>query len=193
MDRIASNWYVAVVVGAGFLYYSWVSHTVSEGSHAEPREVTCAELARTGPADNGHVVVTDFDVSDDFIYQAKTGSSHWEWVWLPVVPAGTLAGGRARDFSVVIKTARVNNEAELQAFIHGERRVQGLIVNAVTPLRGDERRLLGESYPSVNLNKVWVIQEGRTPNSPSTVLAWLLAGVLALALGAGLLVIHVRR
>jgi hypothetical protein len=70
--------------------------------------------------------------------------------------------------------------------------VQGLIVNGVRSLGVEERNLLGSSFPTLNLDRVLILEEGRTPSSMTSCLGLLGSGA-ALLLAALYFVLVKRR
>ncbi len=84
------------------------------------------------------------------------------------------------DFSVLVRSERIK---AIGAIPQGDwdeaEAVQGLIVNGVRTLSIDERVLLRQSFPMLDLDSVLILEEDRKPTSPAACL-----GMLG---GAGLL------
>ena len=60
--------------------------------------------------------------------------------------------------------------------------VQGMLVNKVRSLSAEERQLVGEGFPNVDLDSLLILEEGRQPSSVGTSFAFMGGGaVLALA------------
>ena len=82
---------------------------------------------------------------------------------------------------MLIKSKLMTSDAAIDAADRaGE--LPGLITNRIDSLSGDERRLLGESYPHADLDSVLIIEHGRQPAGILKT-AGLFGGGLALALG----------
>ncbi len=88
---------------------------------------------------------------------------------------------RFDDFAVLVRSERIQKVGSIPEGDWDEAdAVQGLIVNGVRSLGVEERALLQRSFPTLRLDTVLILEEGRTPSSPVACLG-MLAG------GAGLL------
>lgn len=63
--------------------------------------------------------------------------------------------------------------------------VSGLIVNRIKKLKGDERKYLRQSFPTVDLDEVLILEQDRAPKPLVLSLAMIAGGVL-LILGGGI-------
>ncbi|MFH1268414.1 MAG: hypothetical protein ABIK89_22055 [Planctomycetota bacterium] len=61
------------------------------------------------------------------------------------------------------------------------------MVNRIQSLDGEEERLVKESFPTIDLDKVLLVVEGRKPASLAKSLGMSLGGVFLALLGLGLL------
>jgi hypothetical protein len=57
-------------------------------SRAEPQVISCEKLLAQGPGDNLHIILTDFALLPDFVYEHEM--DHWKGAWVPVVPRREL-------------------------------------------------------------------------------------------------------
>ena len=115
----------------------------------------------------------------------------WKKAWIPAVaqgfpgfggpmgmPGGAVMGG---DIRIILKTTNAGNEAELRDQVTRPT-VQGLVVNEIERMSGEEKKLLTESYPGVDFTRCWILELGREPSGVSKVLAFMGGGgMLALA------------
>lgn len=192
-----------VVLGVGaFLawmgYQEWKLGSVAASA---PQGITCAELEASGPGDNAHVLLSDFLLSEQaFVYEGYENSSRWNKIWIPAVPLGGAyhqqllqyvdASGRfttddlplPTSFRVIVKSSRIHDEQQL-ATVAGADTLQGLIVNEVESLGSDERRLLAQSYPGIDLDSVYILEHGREPSGRGKTLGFVGSGVVLMMFG----------
>jgi hypothetical protein len=87
------------------------------------------------------------------------------------------------QFVLVVRTTRYKKIGEIpSSVIQTDPQVQGLILNH-TKLKTDEKKLLNESFPRMNMDKVIILEEGRTPSSSMWCFTRVGAGVLITVLG----------
>jgi hypothetical protein len=198
---------LALVIGGGVLLYFGVQEfRLSSATKAEPQAITCAELAANGPGENAHVVMGDFLLcSFAFVYEEK--NNKWSKVWVPAVPLGgefhrqllsmvdaegNLTGEPTlpTDVKVIVKTSDVSNGDELGSM--GEKdTLQGVVINNIESLGSEEKKILKESYPTVNFDECWILEVGRKPATMAKI-AGLCGGGLALALSGIVLALRGR-
>src|SRR5262249_23115044 len=68
-----------------------------------------------------------------------------------------------------------------------EKGVQGLVINVVSPLSSKEKDLIRDSFPSINFDKLLILEEGRTPTSALWSTSLIFGGIAVLLGGIGLL------
>jgi hypothetical protein len=96
------------------------------------------------------------------------------------------------QFAVVVKTERFKTVGDIpDDTVRREESVQGLVINEIRSLKADEKRLLEEQFPTVDLKKVLLLEEGRRPSSSAVAGAAMVGGIGLLAVGVlgGLVVI----
>ncbi len=188
---------VIAMLGVGMVAVGVNERRLATGAKTVPQTITCAKLAQSGPGDNAHVIMTDvLLVSDRFVYKAAKGSDRWETIWIPAIPADAEhaqamvralgPGASSLDKlmahpSVIVKSSRIHTRADLAQWARSGK-VQGLIVNNVETLSGEEYDLLQRSYGF--LGNVWLLEDGRTPSTGVETYALILLGA-ALIGGAG--------
>src|SRR5579862_1353695 len=79
-------------------------YQLSARSSAEPEEIPLRLLIQRGAQGNPNVIITDFEVIEDYIYKSKFGT--WKKVWVPVVPADDKASDASK--------------AAIKVFLYGE-------------------------------------------------------------------------
>jgi hypothetical protein len=97
-------------------------------------------------------------------------------------------------FAVIVKTERFKNAGEIPAVPQRrEERVQGLVINTLRPLGYKEKNLLKEEFPSMDFDKVQVVEEGRKPSSWTWCATFLYGGAGLIGLGLLLGVVFMVR
>jgi hypothetical protein len=92
---------------------------------------------------------------------------------------------KMNHFVMLVKTKRFKTEGDVEkqpsvVVLDG---VQGLVINEVEPLKDDEKELIHQRYPSLDFNKVLILEENRKPMDPGLALTILLAGIGMLFFG----------
>ena len=77
-----------VLLAAGIALFLFAQRASAVRSHSqrEPQRLTLQQLIDRGPGDNLHILLTDFLMLPDYIYETKLGQ--WSGAWVPVVPPG---------------------------------------------------------------------------------------------------------
>jgi len=171
---------IGIIIGALLLgWWGYKEFKLASGAKATPQKLTCAELGEKGPGANNHVALTDFFlVTHSFVYAEKKGK--WDTVWVPAVPSDgpylakileTMAekGENAElpppeDCKVIVQFKDVTSERALDSY-SSRSNIKGLIINEIDSLGGEERRLLEQSYPGIDMSKCWILEPGRKPKS----------------------------
>jgi hypothetical protein len=192
---------VVLGVGAFLAWSGYQEWKLGSNASETPHVIACAELEASGPGDNVHVVLSDFLLSEQaFVYEARENSTRWDKVWIPAVPLGgeyhqqllrfvddegmfvTDDLPLPKSFRIIVKSPRIHTEQELAAVADADT-LQGLIVNEVESLGSEERRLLAESYPGIDLDNVYILEHGRQPSSKGKSFGFLGSGALLLMFG----------
>jgi hypothetical protein len=190
-----------MLVGGGVLVFFGVQEMrLSKAAKAEPQSITAAELIKSGPGDNAHVVMKDFILCGNaFVYQAKKGGGAWKNVWVPAVPMGgeyhkklvemlkpdgTLNGSlpTPTDIRLIVKSSKVSNEQEMGSLADQDT-LQGVIVNKIESLGGEQKKILKESYPSINFDNVLILEHARSPATAGKSFGFIGGGALLSCMG----------
>ena len=92
------------------------------------------------------------------------------------------------NFTVLIKTERFDTVGSIPKDWKEEKSVTGLVINKIKKLDGKERELMNQSFPKVDLDKVLILEEGRTPTSSVAALGMIVGGVVLIIAGLLMLV-----
>lgn len=183
-----------LLVGAGLVVLGEREWQLASTARDEPTTITCAQLYESGPGDNAHLIVTDaLVVTSKVVYKGTKGSDRWDVVWMPVIPADTesverLQKSMDRDantldrlfgtIKLVVKSTNVHDKGDLSALANA-RTLQGVVVNRIETLSGEERDLLRRNYP-MDFGEPWLLEHERQPSGIVKRLGLLGAGILLL-------------
>ncbi len=151
-----------------------------------PEEISLANLIARGPAGNTNIIVKDFVVCQNFVYETKSTGGSWTKVWVPVVPSsavqpGQMNGGTPTKVQALIFSINITNQAGLEQKCRGPK-LRALLTNGLVSLGSQERNLLSGAYPATDFDKCLIIQEGREPAGAGKQIMMIGGGIL-LALG----------
>jgi len=190
-DMMLYGGILLILVCLGLAYYAWRETTVSAGVSATPVDADLAEIERTRtPPDlhlrlGRHVALYNFSV---FEYESDRDPGPFlpdgtpvNYCLYPVVseshPALSEEGAESPDFAVLVKTERFRVVGAIPGKQDREASVEGLVINRIESLDAEEKRLIREGLPGVDLSRVLILEENRTPTSGTgSVLLFVLAG-----------------
>lgn len=185
MDNLKSNIaFGFIIAGVLLSVLGYRNMKIDSVAKQKPQAMTCAELEENGPADNAHIVLTDFYVCD-FSYVVEERNFKWERAFVPVLPKGSgahLAIVRAMrdqservelpsDIRVILKLPDARSEADVEK-TGRESALQGTVVNVLHSLDKETKKLLSDSYPGVDFAHVWILEVGLSPGAPG--MKWLM-------------------
>lgn len=184
---------ICIVIGCMLVFFGYQEMRLSRVAKETPQTIKCADLAAKGPGDNAHITLTDYDFTNQFVYQSKSGGATWQKVYVPAIPqSGNLVelmkSHASPDIKVIVKSAKVHSEADLNALAKAGT-FQGMVVNEIDSLGSDERKLLTESYPNIDFAKVWIVEHARHPSGSGKVFAFMGGGTTLAVAGVGLFLI----
>ena len=171
---------VSLVVGLGLLVWAGMEWKLSRASSAKPEEITLKQLLARGPDGNPNVILKDFRLADNFVYEEEgRNSKDWKKVWIPAVPAGEAPKGdepfKPAKVRAVVFSFGVKNEDDFKAF-RQRPQFEALVTNRIMSLGTQEKQLLEKTYPGTDFSTCLIIQEGRKLHN---------TGLLALQTGGG--------
>jgi hypothetical protein len=150
---------------------------------AEPEEVPAAELPGRPTEGNTYITLSAFTYHWDGIltFREEQGPN-WNEVWIPITPAGTRAADRPRNVRAIVIFHRIPDNRELQRVVR-ETRWTGLVCSRG---RCGYEEDLRRRMPGIDLNRCWVIWEGRKPPRLDVAAPLVGLGLCLFALGGGL-------
>ncbi len=180
---------VLLAMGGGLLMGGVKEVTLFNASSRNPETISLAQLAERGPQGNPNIILTDFRLCNNFVQQTRTHWGHkeetWDSVWVPIVPRDKgllgLFGANAAGINIqaIIFSKHVGSKAELTKLAAPQ--LRGMVINAISSLRGDQLKLLQQAYPGIDFERCLIIEEGHEPAS-AALLSFYLGGGGVLAL-----------
>jgi len=198
--------FAGLMLGGLFVYLGIKEHQLRGRSRAEPQTISCQQLIKNGPGDNLHMVLTDFVLMPEYVYETAVGK--WSGAWAPALPRGVLEERVAaalhvapselatvspedRDtalaklnpadfnFKIIVSFPKADGEEYMESMLEAET-LQGTLfttgLNSLSRSDRDRRSLLHESYPRTDLDACWVLVVGRAPRSAATANAYVFGG-----------------
>jgi hypothetical protein len=166
------------VLGGMLCYFGWKERQLASTSGKEPTGISLKDLIARGPSGNAHVIVGNYAVADNFVYEEDGSSKRWKKVWVPIVPiepGQKKEAGAAKNVQALLYSTHVKNEAEVNSTL-AVPQISGMVINTIETLGSEEKKLLSESYPGTNFDRCLIIEEGREPASPVKQYAMLYGG-----------------
>jgi len=88
-----------------------------------------------------------------------------------------------KHFVVLVKTTRYKTYGALPEGIQSVDSIQGLVINEVSSLSSDEKKLIQEEFPTIDFNKVLILEDGRQPSSKAKAITFMVMGAGILVVG----------
>jgi len=89
-------------------------------------------------------------------------------------------------FAALVKTKRFKTVGSIPDDLEDETSVQGLVINRIKSLKGEEAKLIEETFPEIDLDKVLLLEHNRKPASLTKSLGMTFGGALLTLIGIGL-------
>jgi hypothetical protein len=197
MIRIA----IALVVGGAFLtFFGYNENKLASAADTDPQTMTAAELIANGPGDNAHIILEDFQVIawETIVLTPEDNENKYEKVWAPVItiddpyieeiqalPDTALTTPPYREeIGLILYAKDISSGAELERVAMSET-VQGLVINEIDKLSGDELKELQKSL-KIDPDKVIILEHNRKPKSGGLTMLMMAGGILLILAGPGL-------
>jgi hypothetical protein len=185
-----------IVFGVGLGIWGGKEAMLASSALATAQDISCADLSANGPGDNVHVRVKDFKCVSHYVY-LKSTTGDWKTVWFPIVPPSAIkippgkhmihANSKAvskdlvdsSQIHVLIKTHTVHSQGDVASALNNDS-FEGLVVNKIEKLSDKERELFQNSYPQMDVDNVYILEDGRQPAGGTGMLALIGGGLLLL-------------
>ncbi len=189
-----------VMMFIGYREYSLVSLSMPTA-----KTISMADLLEDGPGDNIHLHITNMLLWEGaYVYEADSEDGPFTMVWIPAISSDSetgqqvLAGiergasptGHPPNIQMILRTdSCVDENAVGQLMLQGlQTGIKGMIINEITSLGSDEKKLLSEEYPGVDFEQCYIFEQGREPAGRFKMVALMFGGTL-LSLAGGFLLL----
>jgi len=81
-------------------------------------------------------------------------------------------------FRVLVKTKRFKTESSIPNGISSDDSLKGLVINLIRSMDAEEKKLIKQSFPKVNIDDVIILEDGREPASMMVSLGMIGGGIL---------------
>ncbi len=162
-------------------------YRLSERSSHEPEEISLRDLIKRGPEGNPNIILKDFSIFEDYVYEKKLVSGRWTKVWVPIIPtdgdeadANKPAAIRAFLFSEDVGSDKEVRQRfgrpKLRCMVNPDAPKPGIIGSV----------LMKKSYPGTDPNKCLIIEEGKEPAGVLKLVLYIVGFVLLVGLTGGI-------
>lgn len=195
----------AIVGGLVLAFFGVQEFRVSQGTSQKATAVDLAKVEAGESPTNHHVEIGNhFAVYGGSVYQysqskhdhsAPGPATKVSYCFYPIISAEhPFLTALAREeenpefgtIAVIVKSHRFKTIGAIPDGIVEETAVKGLVINRIESLDKEERKLLLENFPQVDLDKVLIVQDGRQPASLVKSAGMIGAGGLISLIGVGL-------
>jgi hypothetical protein len=209
---------ILIVVGGFLIYMGYQEYRVSGGESSEPEEVDLAEVEKGNVPENTYLKIKEHVAlypAAVYSYSAKSeqanppASTSVNYSFHPIIstshPFATAIEELAskqieseniqdfevpeiKEFAVIVKTEKFETIGDIPENMRGEDSIEGLVINKIDSLDKEEKELLKQSFPSADLDKVLILEDGRKPAPMIKWLGMIGGGILLIVVGIGILV-----
>jgi len=135
-------------------------------STKEPEEISLRELIQRGSDGNPNIILTDYEIFNDYIYRKRLLGRVWQKVWIPIVPSDEDGDETAVDSNPAIHVFLYGEDVEGESGVR-ERfdrpQFRGMI-NPMAPTPGIiQSVLINQRYPGTKVENCMIIVEGKEP------------------------------
>lgn len=172
---------IVAVLGGIIVFWGVQEFRVSQGTSAEPVAADLAALESGREPPNAHLQLgPHLALYPALVYEvtqskyatgdpgptAKVNHCYYPIISLnhPVVRSED-PNAQLDKFAVLVRSKRFNTIADIPEESRQEASISGLVVNRIQSLDKEERKLILESFPSLDLDKVLLLEDGRRPAS----------------------------
>jgi hypothetical protein len=172
---------IIAVFGGILVFWGVQEFRVSQGTSAEPVAADLAALESGQEPPNPHMQLgAHLALYPAAVYeysQSKYASgdpgptarvNHCYYPIMSVPDAAPTAGDASFDLNriaVLVRTKRFRTIGDIPDDFRNETSITGLVVNRIQSLDKQERKLILESFPTMNLDKVLILEDARRPAS----------------------------
>ncbi|MBN2685315.1 MAG: hypothetical protein JXR40_08545 [Pontiellaceae bacterium] len=217
------RWKIALIVAGGALAFTGFQEwLVSRGTTQEPQRVELVDLEKNSDITNNHLKIGAHQALYSecvFNYKKESGKelsddSKINHAYYPILSNENILWQQTDDvieqygdvdsvpddewpeldsFSVLVKTRKFRTYADILGTIEDAESVQGLVINRISSLDDEEAELIKSAFPSLDLEKVLILEEGRKPSSNLKAGGMMGGGGILILAGLGWLIVSRKK
>ncbi len=200
--------FALIAIGGVLAFLGYKEMSLSSQAKPEAQTLSVDELAASGYGENAHVELKDFILCGwSFVYREGSGGEAYNTVWIPIVSMNDpevveVAMQMENDSSietpainsapVIFKSSHIPDDDAMMR-VADQQTVQGLIVNEIASISGEERKLLKEAYPNLDIDSAYILEHNRKPKGAGGTFGMMAGGGVLILLGIGLFVLPAVR
>ena len=211
--------FIFLIIGVALLGFGVHQYEVSDGADAGPTNVRLSEVERIGFLNLKNITIdAHLKVYPSLIYSfsavaGQTEAKDFNRIRYSYYPVVSLIhpyaikideltkkyGGVEKIpnnllpelsmFSILVKTADFQKKSDLPTHVQIGNGITGIITNDYSGLSQDEKSLLLESFPKLDLNRVYLLDQGLQPIPSDHIYILIGGGVTLLLIGLVLFLI----
>lgn len=212
-----------IVLGGILAFKGFQEWMVSRGTTQEPQSVELVELEKNSDITNNHLKIgahqglypasvseceTDSE-DDEATAESKVNHTYYpiisnEHPFLKQIDDVINQYGdvdsvpdeewpELESFSVLVKTRKFKTFGDIPDDWEDAKSVQGLVINRISSLDDEEAELIKSSFPSLDLEKVLILEEGRKPSSTAKAGGMMGGGGIVILAGLGWLIVSRKK
>jgi hypothetical protein len=147
--------------------WGWYESKLASGATEQPEIISLSDLIARGSDGNPNIILTDYRLSKNFVYEEEENSKSWKLVWVPVMPIEQAPANDSEPTVVkaVLVSERVKNQSDVESIL-AKPQMPAMMTNRIMSLKPAQRKLLSNRYPNTNFDTCLILVEGRTLASP---------------------------
>ena len=211
-----------IALGGVLCFIGYQEYKVSEGTSEEPVPVTLVKLETGVDPPNNHIQIGDHAaVYDELVYCYEAASYSAEpsddtrvsYCYYPIVSMSnpymkSVVELHSRDpesitqeeydsikleeFKVIVKSNKFDHVKDLPYGVSRGESIKGMVINQISSLGREEKRLLQESFPDLELDSLIILHENDKPTPESVSYSMMGGGGLLMLIGCGMVVFAIR-
>jgi len=185
--------FVVVFLGGMLAFWGFQEYRVSSGASQEPLTIELSSIEAGEEPENTYLHIPKHSAlyfSSVYEYEQSkystsepTPASKVNHTYYPIIsaehPFNTLLAKYGDiesvpegtefpapdSFAVLVKTKRFKKIGDIPVGIDPGEEVKGLLINRISSLGSEEEKLVRETFPNVNVDKLLILEDGREPSS----------------------------
>lgn len=146
MNNIVTFGIGGLILGGILIFVGLGEKKLADRASQAPEEIALANLIARGPDGNPNIILKDFVLCDNLVYEEKSTGGGWTKVWVPAIPSSAVApgqrsGGRPTSVRAIIFTLNASNAMVLEQRC-AVPKMRALVTNGLVSLGSEEKKHL---------------------------------------------------